>query len=100
MSGKSGYPPGKPKLIPVLLAVLPDLLSQASIDQQSCQLIGAYVNELLKCVNFLSSQASHLNPQINMFRWIEPQLPDISLPYISNPPEFTGVVRSRASKVV
>lgn len=85
------------KLIPVFLAVLPDLLSQASIDQQSCQLIGTYVNELLRCVDY-SFIPKHA--KIVVFRWIEPQLPDISLPYIANPPEFTGVVRSRASKVV
>lgn len=41
----------QPKLILVPLAVLPDLLSQASIDQQSCQLIGTYTNELLRCVD-------------------------------------------------
>jgi len=70
--GKSGYPHDRPKLIPVLLAVLPDLLSQASVDQQSCQLIGAYVNELLKCVDFLSSQTFLPNAQIPILGGLSP----------------------------
>jgi hypothetical protein len=55
---------GQTKLIPALLVVLPDLLSQASIDPQSCQFIGSYVNELLRWVVLFDPQDLFLMPKL------------------------------------